>query len=57
MTLLRIVGIDPQLAEPADPVHDGVAMNAEPFGGFADAPAVEQRLKGRDELEAARRRS
>ena len=53
MALLRVVGVDAQLAEPADAIHDGMAVHAEPFGGVSDAPAVQQRLQGCDELEPA----
>src|ERR1700730_13669290 len=52
MPLLGIVGVDAELAEPADAVDHRVAVDAETLGRLADAPAVEQRLEGGDELEA-----
>jgi len=51
MALLWVVGVDSELAEPSDPIHDRVPMDAEAISGVADAPAVEQCLERRDELE------
>src|SRR5450631_2487139 len=51
MALLRVVRVDAELTKPAHPIHHGVAMDAETFGRLADAPAVEQRLERRHELE------
>ena len=49
MALFRVVGVDAQLAEPADAIHHGVAVHAQALGGIADAAAVEQGLEGRVE--------
>jgi hypothetical protein len=52
VALLGVIGVDAQLAEPADAIDHGVAVDSQPIRGLPDAPAVEQRLEGRDELEA-----
>ncbi len=50
VALLGVVGVNAELAEAAHPIHDRVAMDAEAISRVPDAPAVEQRLKRRDEL-------
>lgn len=53
VALLRVIGVDAELAQSPDAIHDRVAVHAEAVGGVTDAPAVQQRLKRRHELEPA----